>query len=64
MFYHDVIKELTEFRTMMESCISEPDRYCDNCAVKESCNKFFIEQPEHLIEVLDKAIEMLREDLE
>ncbi len=57
----DIIDELFELRTMQESCINTPGDMCHNCPVKDSCDKFFISSPEHLVKVLDEAIEILRE---
>lgn len=61
MSRQDIIDELTELRTMQEGCMNYQSVICHNCPVKESCDKFFISTPEHLLEVLDGAIEILRE---
>lgn len=57
----DIIDELFELRTMQESCINTRGDMCHICPVKDSCDKFFISSPEHLVKVLDEAIEILRE---
>lgn len=60
----DIIDELFELRTMQESCINTSGDIrdiCHNCPVRDSCDKFFVTTPEHLVKVLDEAIEILRE---
>jgi len=59
----DIIDELTELRTMQESCNNAHGDNCHNCPVKDSCARlfFYIGSPEHLLEELDRTIEILRE---
>ena len=63
MSRQDIIDELVELRTMQENCNNTRGDICHNCPVKDRCDKLFnfISSPEHLLEVLDRTIEILRE---
>lgn len=55
-----IIEELTEFRTMLDTCGFDPD-CCEDCQVAYSCDKFGDNAGGHAVEVLDAAIEKLKE---
>ena len=60
MTRQEIIDELFEFRTMLDRCGFDPD-CCEDCPVTDSCDKFGTNAGGHAVNVLDAAIEMLKE---
>ena len=56
-----VIDELFEFRTVLDCCSGFED-ICEACPVNSACDRFGANGYEYTLEVIDTAIEMLRED--
>ena len=56
-----VIDGLFEFRTVLDCCFADTPDDCETCPAKSACDRFGANGYEYALEVIDAAIEMLRE---
>lgn len=57
-----VIDELFDIRTVLDCCFAVPPDDCEPCPGRSVCGRFGASEYEYALEVIDTAIEMLKDE--